>query len=48
LKEKKNLSVTEIAKVIGISRPTISKVLKEHLGYVSNKLVKPEETNAAK
>jgi DNA invertase Pin-like site-specific DNA recombinase len=26
LKEKKNLSVTEIAKVIGISRPTIYKV----------------------
>ena len=22
------------------------KVLKEHLGYVSNRLVKPEETNA--
>ena len=48
LKEKKNLSVTEIAKVVGISRPTIYKVLKEHLGYVSNKLVKPEETNTAK
>jgi len=48
LKEKKNLSVTEIAKVIGISRPTIYKVLKEHLGYVSNKLVKPEETYESK
>jgi DNA invertase Pin-like site-specific DNA recombinase len=44
-KEKKKLSVTEIARVIGISRPTIYKVLKEHLGYVSNKLVKPEEIN---
>jgi len=44
LKETKNLSVTEIAKVIGISRPTVSKVLKEHLGYLSNRLVKPEET----
>lgn len=48
LKEKKNLSVTEIAKVIGISRPTIYKVLKNELGYVSNRLVKPEETNASK
>ena len=48
LKEKKNLSVTEIAKVIGISRPTIYKVLKEHLGYRSNRLVKPEETNETK
>ena len=28
LKENKNLSVTEIAKVIGVSRPTIYKVLK--------------------
>ncbi len=40
LKENKNLSVTEIAKVIGISRPTIYKVLKNELGYVSNRLVK--------
>ena len=48
LKEKKNLSVTEIAKVTGISRPTIYKVLKEHLGYVSNKLVKPQETHEPK
>ena len=47
LKENKKLSVTEISRVIGISRPTIYKVLKEHLGYVSNKLVKPEETNEA-
>jgi len=46
LKENKNLSVSEIAKVIGISRPTIYKVLKEHLGYISNRLVKPEERNA--
>jgi DNA invertase Pin-like site-specific DNA recombinase len=36
LKEKKNLSVTEIARVIGISRPTIYKVLKNELGYLSN------------
>ena len=48
LKENSNLSVTEISRVIGISRPTIYKVLKEHLGYVSNRLVKPEETNEAK
>ena len=48
LKEKKNLSVTEIAKVTGISRPTIYKVLKEHLGYVSHKLVKPQETHEPK
>lgn len=40
----KNLgvSVTEIARITGKSRSTIYKVLKEHLGYVSNKLVKPE------
>ena len=45
LKENKNLSVTQIAKVIGISRPTIYKVLKNELGYVSNRLVKLEEKN---
>ena len=38
LKENKNLSVTEISRVIGISRPTIYKVLKEHLGYESNRM----------
>ena len=48
LRENKNLSVTEIAKLIGISRPTIYKVLKNELGYVSNRLIKPEETNDAK
>lgn len=47
LKENKNLSISEISKLIGVSRPTIYKVLKEHLGYVSNRLVKPEERNAA-
>jgi DNA invertase Pin-like site-specific DNA recombinase len=46
LKERKNLSVTDISKLTGVSTPTIYKVLKEHLGYVSNRLVKPEETNA--
>ena len=41
LKENKNLSVTEIAKVIGISRPTIYKILKQELNYVPyNRLVK--------
>lgn len=50
LKEEKNLSVIDISKVTGVSTPTIYKVLKEHLGYVSNRLVKAteikEETNA--
>jgi DNA invertase Pin-like site-specific DNA recombinase len=45
LKENKNLSVSEIARLIGISRPTIYKVLKNELGYLSNRLVKPEEIN---
>jgi DNA invertase Pin-like site-specific DNA recombinase len=45
LKESKNLSVTDISKLTGVSCPTIYKVLKEHLGYVSNRLVKPEEIN---
>ena len=48
LKENKKLSVTEIARLIGISRPTIYKVLKNELGYVSNRLVKQEEINEAK
>lgn len=51
LKENKNLSVTEIAKVLGISRPTIYKILKEELNYVPyNRLVKATkgETNDAK
>ena len=42
------VSVTEIARITGKSRSTIYKVLKEHLGYVSNRLVKPEETNGTK
>ena len=45
LKETKNLSVVDISKLTGVSSPTIYKVLKEHLGYVSNRLVKLEETN---
>jgi DNA invertase Pin-like site-specific DNA recombinase len=48
LKENSNLSVTEISRFIGISRPTIYKVLKNELGYVSNRLVKQEETNEPK
>ena len=52
LKENKNLSVTEIAKVLGISRPTIYKILKQELNYVPyNRLVKnvnQEATNEAK
>ena len=40
LKEQKNLSVTDISKVTGVSTLTIYKVLKEHLGYISNRLVK--------
>ena len=52
LKENKNLSVTEISKVLGISRPTIYKILKEELNYVPyNRLVKnvnQEETNETK
>jgi DNA invertase Pin-like site-specific DNA recombinase len=48
LKETKNLSVTDITKVTGVSTPTIYKVLKEHLGYVSNRLVKREEPNPGK
>ena len=43
LKESKNLSVTDISKLTGVSCPTIYKVLKEHLGYVSNQLVKATE-----
>ena len=51
LKENKNLSVTEITKVLGISRPTIYKILKQELNYVPyNRLVKTTkgETNETK
>lgn len=40
MKEAKSLSVTDISKLIGISFSTIYKVLKEHLGYILNRLVK--------
>jgi len=48
LKEDSKLSVTQIAKLTEKSRATIYKVLKEELGYISNRLVKPEETNDSK
>ena len=45
LKENKNLSITEIARVTGRGRTTIYKVLKEELNYVPyNRLVKVEST----
>jgi DNA invertase Pin-like site-specific DNA recombinase len=48
LKQQKMLSVTQIVKITGRSRNTIYKVLKEHLGYRSNRLVQPAETNEPK
>ena len=48
LRKSKKLSVTDISKLTGVSCPTIYKVLKEHLGYVSNRLVKLEKTNEPK
>ena len=44
LKETKNLSITEIAKLTGRDRTTIYKVLKEELNYVPyNRLVKNDK-----
>lgn len=43
LKQQKMLSVTQIVKITGRSRNTIYKVLKEHLGYISNRLVKNDK-----
>ena len=44
LKETKNLSITEIAKLTGRGRTTIYKVLKEELNYVPyNRLVKNDK-----
>jgi DNA invertase Pin-like site-specific DNA recombinase len=37
------VSVTEIARITGKSRSTVYKVLKEELGYISNRLVKQEK-----
>ena len=51
LKENKNLSITQIAKVTGRGRNTIYKVLKEELNYIPyNRLVKATkgETNETK
>ena len=48
LKEQKNLSVTDISKLTGVSTPTIYKVLKEHLGYISNRLVKNDKNSTRK
>ena len=46
LKESKNLSITQIAKITGRARSTIYKVLKEELNYVPyNRLVKQEKIN---
>jgi transcriptional regulator with XRE-family HTH domain len=45
-KEINHLSVIEIAKIIGISRPTIYKILKEELNYISNnRLLKIQKSN---
>jgi len=43
LKENKRLPVTKISRVIQKSPSTIYKILKNELGYVSNRLVKVEE-----
>jgi len=51
LKETKNLSITQIAKITGKARTTIYKILKEELNYVPyNRLVKATkgETNESK
>jgi len=49
LKEKKSLSITQIAKVTGRGRTTIYKVLKEELNYIPyNRLVKQEQKNESK
>ena len=49
LKENKNLSITQIAKITGRARTTVYKILKEELNYIPyNRLVKQEETNESK
>lgn len=43
LKENKNLSISQIAKITGRSRSTIYKVLKQNLNYITyNRLVKQQ------
>jgi len=45
-KETKNLSITQIAKISGRARLTISKILKEELNYIPyNRLVKVDSEN---
>ena len=44
LKQNKMLSVSQIVKITGRSRNTIYKVLKEELGYVSNRLVRANQS----
>jgi predicted DNA-binding transcriptional regulator AlpA len=44
LKQNKMLSVSQIVKITGRSRNTIYKVLKENLGYVSNRLVRANQS----
>ena len=48
MKESSGLSVSNIALLLKVSRPTIYKILKNELGYVSNKLVKPGEPDDSK
>ena len=51
LKETKNLSITQVAKITGRARSTIYKILKEELNYIPyNRLVKSTkgETNETK
>jgi hypothetical protein len=48
LKESKKLFIINIKKLTGVSCPTIYKVLREYLSYVSNRLVKLEKTNEPK
>ena len=49
LKENKNLSITQIAKITGRARTTIYKVLKHELNYIPyNRLVKSEYTHEGK
>jgi DNA invertase Pin-like site-specific DNA recombinase len=49
LKEKKNLSITQIAKITGRGRSTIYKVLKEKLNYIPyNRLMKQGEKDDSK
>ena len=49
LKETKNLSITQVAKITGRARSTIYKILKEELNYIPyNRLVKQEKINEPK